>query len=220
MAPRTWFTPRQKEFLEVVAQEKSFAANFYLTGGTALSAVYYHHRDSEDLDFFSPQEFTSHEMLELLFRTQKSLKWQRISRRKGGGDNLYILTWKNGETLNVDFVHYYPSMFPGKTVMGIAIDSVRDIAINKIETIHNRHKARDYVDLYIIMQKERLTASQLLKWHQQKMELTTNPLDLAAKFLLAKEIASFPRMRIPFSRQKMITFFESLAKSLEPEIFT
>ena len=46
-------TPFQKQALKAIG-ESPLVDNFYLTGGTALSAFYLQHRLSEDLDFFSP----------------------------------------------------------------------------------------------------------------------------------------------------------------------
>ena len=50
-------TPAQQQFLTLFAQSSPLAKQFYLTGGTALAAFYLQHRYSEDLDFFSDQEF-------------------------------------------------------------------------------------------------------------------------------------------------------------------
>ena len=43
----------QKEVLGVMSGIDMIAKNFFLTGGTALSVFYFHHRSSEDIDFFS-----------------------------------------------------------------------------------------------------------------------------------------------------------------------
>lgn len=49
-------TPGQKSILSALSEDKLFSINFCLTGGTALSEYYLHHRLSEDLDFFSENE--------------------------------------------------------------------------------------------------------------------------------------------------------------------
>src|SRR3989344_703783 len=48
--------PIQKQILSILSRDYVFVKNFYLTGGTALSEFYLHHRLSEDLDFFSMTE--------------------------------------------------------------------------------------------------------------------------------------------------------------------
>ncbi len=55
VAPGTGLTARQKQFLAVVLEEAHILEHFYLTGGTALSSWYLHHRESYDLDFFSDE---------------------------------------------------------------------------------------------------------------------------------------------------------------------
>jgi len=220
VAPRTWFTPRQAQFLEVVAQEKHLAASFYLTGGTALAAVYYNHRYSEDLDLFSPQEFSSRDILHLLFRTQKQLKWRHIRRRPEGGSDMYTLIWPNKSTLKLDFMFYYPPLFKGKKILGINIDSLKDIAINKLETIIVRNKLRDYIDLYTILNREEFTFKQVINWHRRKTQFEAEPLVIAKALLKVNQAQDLPRMKVPLSRPKMIRFFERLADDLKPEIFT
>ena len=53
----TILSANQQKTLSRIAGEQSLAKHFYLTGGTALAAYYLNHRLSEDLDFFSEQEF-------------------------------------------------------------------------------------------------------------------------------------------------------------------
>lgn len=46
----------QRDVLARMALDPTVADHFFLTGGTALSVFYLHHRSSEDLDFFSVDE--------------------------------------------------------------------------------------------------------------------------------------------------------------------
>jgi predicted nucleotidyltransferase component of viral defense system len=50
MEGRTWFTPRQEQLLDLASKQENFRTKFYLSGGTALSAVYLNHRESEDFE--------------------------------------------------------------------------------------------------------------------------------------------------------------------------
>jgi len=50
------FTPVQKKFLAAILKDPLIRDTFYLTGGTALSACYLNHRQSEDIDLFSMQK--------------------------------------------------------------------------------------------------------------------------------------------------------------------
>lgn len=46
-------TPVQKKFLATILKDPYIGDTFYLTGGTALSACYLNHRQSEGIDLFS-----------------------------------------------------------------------------------------------------------------------------------------------------------------------
>ena len=46
-----------------------------------------------------------------------------------------------------------------------------------------------------------------------------NPLIIAKAFLKVRQAQDMPRMKVPFSRPKMIRFFEHLADTLRPSIF-
>ena len=53
MESKSILTQKQSAFLDKIGHNDFFVKNFYLTGGTALSAYYLKHRISDDLDFFS-----------------------------------------------------------------------------------------------------------------------------------------------------------------------
>ena len=48
-------TKNQKIILDEIKNNSWVKENFYLSGGTALSAFYLQHRYSDDLDFFSEE---------------------------------------------------------------------------------------------------------------------------------------------------------------------
>src|SRR5947209_4431075 len=52
---RAALVPAQRALLAAFGASP-LAKSFYLTGGTALAAFYLHHRDSDDLDFFTDGE--------------------------------------------------------------------------------------------------------------------------------------------------------------------
>ncbi len=51
-----------KRRLGILPLFRSFKNKFYLAGGTALSEFYFHHRISEDLDFFTEEELDIKEL--------------------------------------------------------------------------------------------------------------------------------------------------------------
>ena len=50
---RARLLPEQRELLGALAGSE-LGARFQVAGGTAIAAFYLHHRESEDLDLFSP----------------------------------------------------------------------------------------------------------------------------------------------------------------------
>ena len=191
-----------------------------MTGGTALSAVYYNHRDSEDLDFFSPNNFKSIDISQWILSTKKELGWQRVSLDVKYPVNIYILKWTENDILRLDFnVYAFPRLKKGRTVAGIEVDSLTDIAVNKLDTILTRKKARDYVDLYMIMKKEKLSLSRLLFLHKKKIEFDIDMSNLAEAMIACRILTDYPKMRIPFDKKEMIEFFENEALKLKPQIF-
>ena len=60
----TGISPATQTVLAVLTKV-DFVRNYYLAGGTAV-AMYYGHRVSYDLDFFSPNPLPSHRITEIL----------------------------------------------------------------------------------------------------------------------------------------------------------
>ena len=103
----------------------------------------------------------------------------------------------------------------------LSIDSLLDIAINKLFTIYQRCKARDYIDLYYILTQKKYPLAKLILDAKAKFDWDIDRVTLSSQFLKAKDLKDkeLPRMLIPFDKQKMENFFVNLAKDLEGEIF-
>lgn len=101
------FGSRQKQFLELVLQESYFLKKFYLTGGTALSCWYLHHRESYDLDFFSPDEVNPSRISKWILANKKKLGINSFRFETQLGFNFFYLEYSPSEILKVDF-SYFP----------------------------------------------------------------------------------------------------------------
>lgn len=220
MAQGTGLTRRQKEFLAVVLQTPYILQKFYLTGGTALGSWYLHHRESYDLDFFSEQEVNTAYLIKWFANNRKRLNIAEISHEEQFGFNFFTLTFKNGDKLKVDF-SYFPSerIEKGNIWQGLQIDSLYDIAVNKLHTIGSSPRGRDYVDLYIILRKMGWPLEKIRKDAAVKHGIHIGTIQLARQFLRVVEFADLPKMLIPLNRKEMEDFFLKLAKSLEGDIF-
>lgn len=67
----------QKKLLDFFATT-SLIKKFYLTGGTALSFFYLHHRLSIDLDFFSDTRFEFKDLENFLNKVKKAFRLKEI----------------------------------------------------------------------------------------------------------------------------------------------
>lgn len=220
MAQGEGLTARQKQFLAVVLQTPYILKKFYLTGGTALSCWYLHHRESQDLDFFSEQEVNSKYLIRWLTSNKKRLNITKISHEEQFGFNFFTLTFVNGDQLKVDF-SYFPSerIEKGITWQGLGVDSLYDIAVNKFHTIATSPRGRDYIDLYMILQKNNWSIERLRKDAATKHGIHTETIQLARQFLRVVEFMDIPKMLVPFKRKQMEEFFLTLARQLKQEIF-
>ncbi|MFH2085531.1 MAG: nucleotidyl transferase AbiEii/AbiGii toxin family protein [bacterium] len=133
-----------------------FLTNFYLSGGTALS-LQLGHRESEDLDFFSGSSFDPRII---------QVELEKI----GQIDDLELAeNTLNGyvDGVKLQFLGYpYPLLEPTIDYQGIKLSSVLDIACTKLQTIGMRGSKKDFIDMYVLMQKYPL--SELLEKMKEK----------------------------------------------------
>lgn len=138
-------TPLQQELLAgFFAREQ----RFFLTGGGALAGFYFGHRDTEDLDLFGTPEQGLDDAARALAAaaaacgaTLKTLRVYPDFRR--------VLATRGEEECVVDLViDRAPSVEPMKAAFGaVKVDTLREIAANKICTLLSRSEIKDLVDL-------------------------------------------------------------------------
>jgi predicted nucleotidyltransferase component of viral defense system len=124
---------------------------FYLTGGTALSRGYYHHRYSDDLDYFvnnSPEfQRIAEEAISKLTGIFNDIK---ISLK----DTHFVRIFTSEEKLKIEFINDVPShvgTLVDHPILG-RIDSKKNILANKLTAIVDRTMPKDLVDLYFLLQ--------------------------------------------------------------------
>lgn len=211
--------------MELAQSDSSILKDFYLTGGTALAAFYYHHRLSEDIDLFCEKKEVDHKATDaFLKKICPVLKVPHVKRSQFLGLVSYVLIFENGNELKVDFNYYpFPRIEKGTKFKNLEIDSIRDIAANKIHTIFMKPRTRDYIDIYFILRKEKYKLEDLILDAKIKFDWHIDSVNLASQFMRVGEFIklteNFPKMLVSFDKNKMEKFFLSLAKSLEGEIF-
>ncbi|MDO8551406.1 MAG: nucleotidyl transferase AbiEii/AbiGii toxin family protein [bacterium] len=218
---KTILTPKQSQFLEQVSKVEQITKRFYLTGGTALSEFYLQHRLSYDIDLFTEQEEVDQRLTEaFLKKISKELGVAEIKRSQMMGLISYILVFADGQNLKVDFNYYpFPRIEKGTHFQNLEVDSVYDIAANKLHTIFMQPRSRDYLDLYLIMQKYGYSLDKLILAAKAKFDWHIDRLTLASQFIKVTDFDESSMMLVPFNKKEMDEFFISLAKDLKGDIF-
>ena len=212
-------TPRQHFVLDLASKERQITDWFYFTGGTALAEFYLHHRVSEDLDFFSDFEI-HHEVVDSFLDKVVSLKNAHYEKKTISGHAIAMMHFPGGENLKVDFVYQpYKPLEKGKTYNDLRIASLWDMAVDKLYTIFNRAKARDFVDLYFAIKKIDCDFDQLLSALEEKYRASFDKVSLYSRLPIVKDVSDYPTMLVPFDKKEMEEYYLKLAKSLEGEIF-
>jgi len=211
-------TETQKKFLAILGRSNFVAGAFYLSGGTALAGFYIPYRYSEDLDFFSVNEIDLPSLSIFLKSKQKELKVTSVEYQQSFNRNLYFLTIGD-EILKMEFTYYpFPRIETGKKEFGIQIDSLLDIAVNKLFTIYQQSRARDYMDLYMICRETNWTISDLILKAKAKFDWHLDVLQLGTQFMKAGEAKDYPRIIKPLDDAEWQGFFKSEAKRLKTDI--
>lgn len=220
MAHGAGLTPQQKQLLDLAITEPYLLRAFYLSGGTALSSWYLHHRESFDLDFFSLTPFDYDRVRRWFRENQQQIGYTYASFDEDYGFLTVRLRYPNDTFLKIDFNHYTRTkLLPGIQWRGLEIDSLYDITVNKFDTIATSPRTRDYIDLYFIAKTHTLPLDDLIADVAKKFREKLDTLQLAKNFLKVSEYLDFPKMLVPFDHKEMEKFYLDLAKSLKKEIF-
>ncbi len=124
-------------------QGATFLQQFYLSGGTAL-ALHLGHRESEDLDFFTPETFDPQH---LQSEVQRFGQLESVEIAEGTL-NTFL------DTVKLQFLHYpYPLLETTIYWEGLSLSSIIDVACTKIITISMRGSKKDFVDLYFLLKQ-------------------------------------------------------------------
>ena len=208
-----------KDFLELVLKEPYLLKRFYWTGGTVLSEFYLKHRESEDIDLFSENQIHLPSINKFVGIAGHKLRTKEIIHRQYLGLHTYIFKLSNVD-LKVDFNYYpFPRLEKGNNWKNLEIDSLKDIAVNKIQTISTKPRERDFVDLYFILQKENWNLKDLIIFAKTKFDWHLDPIQLGQAFTQVVALEDVPNVLVPFNKNEMENFFLEKAKELEKKIF-
>jgi hypothetical protein len=145
------------------------AYGFELAGGTALAAGYLGHRLSEDLDLFAPPmgqpQWADAVAAVTKAWTTAGLPVQRETAALHSG---FVRLWVGQRPVKVELAQDSPyRLAPAdQKVDGMPIRSLKDLAADKTLALFDRATTRDFVDVYMLLQRYEL--SQLIEWARQK----------------------------------------------------
>ena len=206
--------------MDLVLKDPYLLRKYYWTGGTVLSEIYLKHRDSQDIDLFTEKEEIHLPSIKKFIGIAGSILGSKgILHKKFYGLHSFFLKFPE-EELKVDFSYYpFPRINKGGKWKKLEIDSLEDIAANKIHTVSINPRGRDYVDIYYILKKEGYTLDWLIKQAKAKFDWHIDPIQLGTNFARVVDFKDYPKMFVSFNPKEMENFFLKLAKSLETDIF-
>lgn len=149
-------TPEQEAALEVLS--RALGGDAYLVGGVAVASRL-HHRTSRDLDVFTSEDPSA--------RTDAllALSGVRLLARSEGSLQLEILG------VPVSVLRYgYPLLAPPERAQGLAVPvaSFEDLVAMKLSAIAGRGTKRDFWDLHLLLESEKLELAQALELFERK----------------------------------------------------
>lgn len=155
---------------------------FYWTGGTLLAERYLHHRDSFDIDLFSDEPVRYEAILPVAHAVKEKTRLPHLEERRVFDRWEFFL--KNHREIRFEFVHYaFPALHKRTRWRGILVDSLEDIAANKVMALLDRREPKDAVDLYYLMTKKYFTVEALIRLAQKKFEVAVDASDFWGRLL-------------------------------------
>lgn len=208
-------TPLQQDFLV------RFFANpvgkwFWLTGGTAVAAFYLGHRTSDDLDLFTVDDDALDHARREMEGIAEALQGTLTSSLSTPTFQQFLLTCPGLPPLKLDLVRDFgPQFGERQAVDGIIVDSLENIAANKVTAILGRADVKDFVDLYFILQAG-YDLKQLIALAKQKDPGLTE-FYLGHMMRQVAKLDSMPELREPLSLQTLQEFYLGLVDELLQE---
>lgn len=214
----TILTEQQIIFLNELRKDEYIRQHFYLAGGTALAEFYLHHRYSDDLDFFTAQEFDKQRVDTFIHKIKTLTQVENVYRRIVF-DRLQFELINKEQVLKVEFVKYeFPLLKPLKMYNGLQVADILDIAVGKLFAIQDRTEVKDFVDLYFLLQQYDIET--LIEGVEKKYGFKIHTMGLGGDLLKIRHIHAMPRMIKDVTKEQLTTFFEHQALKLSKDILS
>ena len=197
-------TPLQQSVLTELFGDPWLHDHFYLTGGTALAAYYLRHRRSDDLDLFTHDDVLNG--IDGLLRSYLVRTGWRVEQT---GKAPRFLRYRLNDELQLDFVVDVPFRVGSpQRIDAVMVDSLKNIAVNKVCAILGRLDPKDYVDLFFILRDQELDILELLDLAGHK----DAGMDrfIWASLVGTAELGILPSMIRPVSLAELAQFYRAL----------
>jgi hypothetical protein len=167
--------PLQDKVLKIVAK---LPVGFYLTGGTALSRAYFHHRYSDDLDFFVNGATDFKAQVNIIIKELTST-CNKIETSVADEGFARIFVFEGHSSLKIDFVNDVPFRCgsPGVTLLFERTDNLFNILSNKVTAL-GRYSPKDVVDIVYICKNLPFNWENIL-YDASEKDLWVNPINAA-----------------------------------------
>lgn len=216
----TILTPDQQKVLDLFQADLKLPELFYLSGGTALAEFYLKHRRSDDLDFFTDEKefpFVAVEdfIKKLSLEMGREARFQKLYDR-----HMFFLQVPDGKgpELKIEFTNYpFPRLDKTKLLGRLRVDSLLDIAVNKLMAMIERFEPKDFVDLHFLL-SESFQASELSEGVNKKFGFKIEPLTLGSEFMKVQRVSFLPVMIRDLNLDELKSFFAKLAEELRPRV--
>lgn len=162
--------------------------SFYLAGGTAL-AIYFGHRVSEDLDWFTSSQIGDAMILAQSFRSEKL---DFITEQTAPGTLHGSISG-----VRVTFLEFQYPLLKTPVVweeMGCTLASLEDLACMKLSAIAQRGARKDFCDIYALGLKQ-FSLKEMLTLYREKFSLQDiSPILYGLTYFDDAESERMPRM--------------------------
>lgn len=142
-------TPLQRELLAAFAASEP---RFVLTGGAALVGYHLYHRQTKDLDLFSSDAGVDLDMVGMALEQAAGALGAELTLLQSYPRFRRYEAVRAEETTLVDLVlDATPRVAPPEIIDGVRVDTMVEIAANKLCTLIGRAEIRDLVDLLALL---------------------------------------------------------------------
>ncbi len=190
---------------------KGFIKNFYLAGGTAV-ALFFHHRRSDDLDFFSEKSFRE---VALIGNLKKVGKFENLKSEK---DTLL------GKLAGIKVSFFslpYKLLEPPLKNKNLRVAAPLDLALMKILAISDRGTKRDFIDLYLLSKQIKPLDELLILFQKKfgKYDFNIQHIIKSLSYFDDADKGEMPEMYIDVEWREVKRFFSNQKLTLAKRFF-